>query len=225
VERVGDSAASAELEVLGRRVEALVPDVVGLSVTVLDHGLTFTLAASDQRTALLDVLQYLAGGPCNRAVREQAEVCLDRAGMHDRGWHLLASAMAATGVASVQSIPLSVPVTGGAVLVGGVNLYGGARGSFDGRHEELAVTCGDWARQAVSATSLSDLGPCTTVAPEHAEEGLRHALAMDRALSYLAATLAVSIDEARARLHSAAVRARLNPAEVADRVADLLQRR
>ena len=214
----------AELDAVGRRIEQSAPHVVGLSVTLLDQGRAFTLAASDQQVALLDVLQYLAGGPCVRAARQQAEVSMDRAGMHQEGWHLLASGMAGTGVASTLSIPLTVPVAGGAAVTGGVNLYGGSRGAFDGRQEELTRTCLEWAGDAVVAVGLDDLRARTSSIGDELPDPRRHAVAMDQALACLADVLAVSVDEARARLHSAAARGGVQPGRVAELVVGLLQR-
>ena len=40
------------------------PDLVGLSVTILHEGVTFTLVAPNGVVASLDASQYLDGGPC-----------------------------------------------------------------------------------------------------------------------------------------------------------------
>jgi hypothetical protein len=52
------------LHVLEQHAHQLVPELVGLSVGLLHHGLTFTLVASDSVAAALDAVQYLEGGPC-----------------------------------------------------------------------------------------------------------------------------------------------------------------
>ena len=51
------------LQDLADKVEELVPDCVGLSIAWADHGVTFTLVASDEEVAVLDGLQYFDGGP------------------------------------------------------------------------------------------------------------------------------------------------------------------
>jgi hypothetical protein len=52
------------LRQLADRGKDLVPELVGVSVARFDHGLTFTLVATDDVVATLDAIQYAAGGPC-----------------------------------------------------------------------------------------------------------------------------------------------------------------
>ena len=51
IEELGPFAADGdlldELHLMGRRVSALVPDCVGVSLGSVEHGVTFTLTASD----------------------------------------------------------------------------------------------------------------------------------------------------------------------------------
>lgn len=223
--RQGSTAARTGLEEVGRTIQESVPDLVGLSVGVVDHGLSFTLAASDQQVALLDVLQHLGGGPAGRAVRDRTEVSMDRAAMHDRGWHLLSAGMASMGVAVALAVPLTVPVAGRAPVVGAVNLYAARRDAFDGLHGEVRRTCLEWAGRAAASVSLADLAACTTFAGPESPDVLRDAVVMDQALARLSGALAGSVDEARARLYSAAARGGLPPGRVAELVAGLLQRR
>src|ERR1700712_4790789 len=61
----------ADLRERARRVEQVAPDCVGLSLATRDHGVTFTLVASDLDVAVLDAVQYLSGGPCVSAVDKQ----------------------------------------------------------------------------------------------------------------------------------------------------------
>src|SRR5437763_12425145 len=59
-----DATLLADLARGARRAKEMVPDLVGVSVTALDRGLTFTLVATASDVAVLDAIQYLAGGPC-----------------------------------------------------------------------------------------------------------------------------------------------------------------
>jgi hypothetical protein len=52
------------LQQTGKQVSRIVPECVGLSVSQLEDGLTFTLVASSAEIAALDATQYLDGGPC-----------------------------------------------------------------------------------------------------------------------------------------------------------------
>src|SRR6185295_1242079 len=60
----GDTMLSATLLRMGRRAVGIVPECVGLSVALLSHGLTLTLAATSETVAGLDAVQYVDGGPC-----------------------------------------------------------------------------------------------------------------------------------------------------------------
>ena len=65
---------------LSRRARSLVPDLVGLSVTILHEGVTFTLVAPNGVVASLDASQYLDGGPCVQvaeALPEPVETNMD----------------------------------------------------------------------------------------------------------------------------------------------------
>src|SRR3954453_6300390 len=59
-----DGSLLADLIRLSRRGEEIVPDLVGVSLARLDQDLTFTLVATAEEIAVLDAIQYAAGGPC-----------------------------------------------------------------------------------------------------------------------------------------------------------------
>src|SRR4051794_40849208 len=54
----------AHLTRLAEDAQEIVPDLVGVSVAGLTHGLTFTLVATAIEIAVLDAVQYVATGPC-----------------------------------------------------------------------------------------------------------------------------------------------------------------
>lgn len=204
----------------GRRVEAVVPDCVGMSVTMVRHGVTFTLVASDEAVAVLDAIQYLAGGPCLQALGDVdvlETLTDDEARMDEQGWHLFADASSARGVAST----LSLPIVEDGEVVGGFNLYGATRRAFEGHHEQLAEVLGAWAGGAVTN---ADLDFSTRRAAREAPEVLRRQHGVDIALGALAAALGITIDQARERLDQAATRAHLPASRVAEVVTELLQR-
>src|SRR3954467_5030084 len=88
-------------------VRELVPDLVGLSVAVFRDDVTFTLVASDDEVAVLDALQYLAGGPCVDAGQAERVLEYDFARPDDEGcWHAFAKAGAAKGVATTLTLPI-----------------------------------------------------------------------------------------------------------------------
>ena len=59
-----------------REVMAIVPSCVGLSVSMLQHGVTFTLVAAPTEVAVLDGIQYAVGGPAIEAVERQEVVVI-----------------------------------------------------------------------------------------------------------------------------------------------------
>ena len=114
----------------------LVPDCIGMSLAWAEHGVTFTLVASDEEIAVLDALQYFDGGPCVDAVHSGHGIETGSASpLDEEHWRLFAQATAAAGVRST----LTFPVTQSGRVVGSVNLYGASPNTFEGHHEELAA--------------------------------------------------------------------------------------
>ena len=116
---------------MARTARDLVPDLIGLSLSVVEEGVTFTLVAPNSAVAALDATQYIDGGPCVEAVNEpgkiietQIEDLLDE----DR-WTMFARSSAAAGVAS--SLSMAIPQGEGGV-VGGINLYASTPAAFEG---------------------------------------------------------------------------------------------
>ena len=89
----------------------VVPDIVALSMALMDEGLTFTLACS-LPAANLDAMQSLGeGGPCVEAIEEASTTAADIADVLDDGrWHLYARAAAAAAAAEGIQNSLSMPI-------------------------------------------------------------------------------------------------------------------
>jgi len=209
---VDDGRLLARLTSLANRAREVVPDLVGVSVASIDEGLTFTLVATDEEIALLDAIQYAAGGPCVDGALNGAFGEFDDQGLLDEeGWRLFAEATAATAVRSTLTLPL---VTGGQVS-GSVNLYGGSRRAFVGHEDELARIFGAWAGGAVANADLSFL---TRRSAEQAPERIRQTMVIDQAVGILAAQLDLDVESAEDRLRDAATRAGVSMADVARRI-------
>src|SRR3954454_5985016 len=83
---------------MGRQVQDIVPECVGLSLALFDEGLTFTLVASAEQIAGLDAVQYLDGGPCVTAAHNDETVEANVGNLVDEDrWLLFARASAAAG--------------------------------------------------------------------------------------------------------------------------------
>src|SRR4051812_24133438 len=149
--RVGEHEVPTELLRMSRRAVEIVPECVGMSLALLEHGLTLTLASSNGLVAGLDAVQYLDGGPCIDGAADGREIETGDL-LGEKAWQMFAEASAAAGVRS--SLTLPIPNMGGAV-VGTVNLYASAPDAFEGRVRELATALGASADKAVSNADLS----------------------------------------------------------------------
>ena len=129
LDRVGFPDAAAVLQRLGRRALAEVPECVGLSLTLVEDGITLTLVSSSLDVAQIDAMQYLDGGPCVAAVDDGLTVETHDLGLLDEDrWSLFSRSSAAAGVQST----LSLSISDGRSVVGGINLYAGVPNAFEG---------------------------------------------------------------------------------------------
>lgn len=198
----------AVLVALAGRARRLVPELVGVSVARREEGLTFTVLASDEDIAVLDAVQYAAGGPCVQAARELAtrEFHPDDVLDEDR-WRLFAQATAARPIRSTLTLPILARAGEGGsegLVVGSVNLYAAASRAFADVHEELAEIFDAFAEGAVAD---ADLGFATREEARRAPGRARDLVTVEIAVGVLAGQMRVDVDTARARLESAAHRA------------------
>src|SRR3954468_18147026 len=174
-----DAGIYGELGPLAAQAKELVPDLVGLSVTVVAEGITLTYVASSDAIAALDGVQYVDGGPCVSAVEEGELIAVEEADpLDERRWQLFAQAAGAVGIRSTLSLPIlaeprpgekggdmshEAPDTGSSVgtrlgatpVTAGVNLYGSRPDSFHGLHDQLAELFGAWSPGAVTNADLA----------------------------------------------------------------------
>ena len=195
-----DATLERQLRTTVSRAEQVAPGLVGVSLAFREHGLTFTLVATDEEIATLDAVQYVTSGPCVDAVDLGHGIATPDGLLSEQRWQHFARASAASGVQST----LTLPVVDGDVVVSTVNLYGRAEDTFTGRHEALADVFGAWAPGAVAN---ADLSFATRRAAEQAPTQLRDSAVVDTATGMLAAERGLSVEEARAQLNDAAHRA------------------
>jgi GAF domain-containing protein len=193
------------------------PDLVGVSVASLEHGLTFTLVATDEEIAALDAVQYLSGGPCVEAADDGQGVATTAEDLFSEPrWAALARASAAAGVCST----LTFPILREGEVSGTVNLYGRTADAFDTKHAALATVFQGWAPAAVTN---ADLSFSTRRAAEQAPARLREDALVDAATGIVAASQDIRVDEAREQLEQAAARAGIPVATLARVIVDLRQ--
>jgi len=205
----GDTEVALVLMAMGRRAQQIVPECVGLSLGLVEEGLTFTLVASDAAVAGLDAVQYLDGGPCVAGTQdgETLQVTSQEL-MDEQRWQMYARATAASGVASSLSLPIE---TDGRVI-GGVNLYASTPDAFSGRHEELAAALG---ASAEGAMTNADLSFSTRLKAAQASQTFEEQTDVAIAVGIIAEQQGVDTATARERLREAAARAGITEAQAA----------
>jgi GAF domain-containing protein len=199
---------------LANRAQEIVPDLLGVSIARRDAGLTFTLIATATEIAVLDAVQYIAGGPCVEAghATEVREFNRDDV-LDEEEWRLFAETTAARAIHST----LTLPVVTDDQVVGTINLYAASRRAFVGHHDALAEVFGAWAAGAISN---ADLAFTTRRSAQAAPQQLHDQHLIDVATGIIAAQLGVDVDTALARLHDAAVRAGTTLIELARTIVD-----
>lgn len=207
--RRGEVSLGIELLAMTSRIRAVVPELIGLSLGVIEEGVTLTMIASAEEIAALDAVQYLDGGPCVAAVERADTLDVQIADLLDESrWQLYARASAAAGVAS----SLSLPIMGSDQVVGSVNLYASTPDAFTGLHEEIADAVGS---DAALAVSNADLSFWTMRQATEAPSRVRERDDVNIALGVISAAHGVSISVAREQLLDAAARAGISEAQAA----------
>jgi GAF domain-containing protein len=197
---LSDETLADQLRRSAALAQRIAPDLAGISVASHEHGVTFTLVATDEDVAALDAVQYLTTGPCVEALDGQGMATTSDDLLNEPRWQVLGQATAAAGVRST----LTFPVMRGGEVVGTVNLYGRSDVTFDGKHSLLAIIFGAWAPGAVTN---ADLSFATRRAAEQAPERLRAEALISAATGVLASAADTDVDTARHQLEDAANRA------------------
>jgi GAF domain-containing protein len=201
-----------ELKRMGGEVTELVPDCVGLSLASAEHGVTFTLIASERQLAFLNAIQDLAEtmDEGSQAAEHEPDVT-PRDLLDEDTWHLLAMASAARCIVST----LTLPIVKDDRTAGAVNLYGASRQAFTGHHEALAEIFGAWAPGAVTN---ADLSFSTRRDAEEAPRRLRDESTVGRAAHIVAEFEGVPLTAALCRIREAAQRAGISEEQLAEAV-------
>jgi GAF domain-containing protein len=196
-----DMDVLALLQGMADKAQVVVPDCLGMSIAWLDQGVAFTLVASDEELAILDAVQYLAGGPCVEAAEQAQGLEATQEDLVDEdAWRLFSRATAAKGVEST----LTIPLTRGGRMVGSANLYAASDHAFEGHHEELARIVGG---EVAGVVRNADLSFSTRLAAEETPARLNADMTLNTAVGIIAETQRITLGAAEARLEDAARRA------------------
>lgn len=211
---VADDALLPErLAAVAERARELVPDLVGVSLASVRKGVTITVVASSDEIAILDAVQYLAGGPCQEAIDVRATLDLDEGDLFDeQRWQLFAQATASRAVRSTLSLPI---VGDDGRVVGSVNLYGGSARAFEDLHDALAGLFGAWAPGAVTN---ADLSFATRHEAQRAPRVLSERARIETSIGLVAADSGEDVHVVERRLEDAASRAQVSVLELAETV-------
>jgi len=205
----GEADLGTQLFAMATRIRELVPELVGLSLGMLEDQVTLTLVSSTEEIAAIDAVQYLDGGPCIDALQGPSDIEVAVADLFDEArWQMYARATAAMGVAS----SLSLPVSHEGRVVGGVNLYATTADAFEGLHEAIAGAVGSTAEQAVAN---ADLSFSTQLQARRAPDRVREQADIDIAVGIIAESQQVDVAQARQRLRDAAARAGISEFQAA----------
>jgi GAF domain-containing protein len=201
---------------MGRGVRKIVPECVALSICYAGPDYTFTLIADNREAALLDALQYVDAGPCERTVHS-GERTAASSPLTEEHWQLLARGWSIAGVAS----SLSMPVLGDGEVVGGVNLYASEPTAFDGHHEDVAAVCG---ASAAGAVTNADLDFTSRIRAAATPARMRETAAVDIASGLVAEYLGTDLATTAQRIINGARRAGVGVAELARFIIDAHER-
>ena len=194
------------------RVRQLVPECVGMTLSSTQHGVSFTLVASDEEVAALDAIQYAVGGPCVEAVKAERVLSYTQDDfLAEDNWQLFARATAAAGIGSTLTLPIVVEGR----VAGSINLYAASADAMAGSHEQIAEIFDAWAPGAVAN---ADLDFSTRAVAEQAPRVLRDQLRIQVALGILMSNQDIDIETARTRLVDAAKRAGATVVTVAQKL-------
>lgn len=192
---------------------AVVPSCVGVSISINSSAGLFTITATSPELAVVDGVQYLAGGPCVECYEDGKELHLPDV-LDERRWQFMGAASAARGVRST----LSMPLRDGKDVIGALNLYGGELNSFDKKERLIAGIFGAHVDEVVSNADLSFM---TREFARELPERLAASSRVDEAVGMLMARQGWTAAEARERLADAASRAGVPPEALANALVNL----
>jgi GAF domain-containing protein len=188
--------SGAQLEAAIDRVIRLVPDLVGLSVTLFYQQIPFTVTATSLQARQLDAVQYLFDGPCVRAAQSGETTRIPDV-LDEQRWQKYAQFAALSGVRS----SLSVPLMAAGHVRGAVNLYAADAASFDDSADFVSVVLSGRPGQA---TLNADLGFTTRVTASQLPANEERLRSLNLAIGLIMQNNGWDAEQAEGRLRRAA---------------------
>ena len=190
----------------GRRVSALVPDCIALTLASSQHSVTFALLASRRQLGLLSALQGGDETTDGQAPDVEGADLLD-----EETWHRHALSHAAPCVAATLTLAVQEP----GPLAGEFTLYGASRRAFDGHYRHLSEILG---ASAAGAVTNADLPFRALAEAAEAPERLRRSSTLDEAVRIIGRLQQLAPEAARQRIRDAAARAGISEEQLAEAV-------
>jgi ANTAR domain len=187
---------------LGVAATRVVPDIVALSLRLVDEDLTFTMVDSER-------LKSSALGQFTPPTSPDPDLDLDA--LDEQRWQSFARASAAAGIAS----SISLPVVRNRRVVWGISLYASSPDAFVGHHHELAQVLGAWDAGAVTN---ADLAFRTRDDAAHAPRQLHEQRIVEVAVGIYAGRYRITVEDARQQLELLAEESGVSLAEAAEQV-------
>jgi GAF domain-containing protein len=202
-----------------------VPNVDGVSITMLDSAVACTVAYTDERVLPLDAEQYASRrGPCLEALDTRRAVRVAMASEEQR-WPEFVAAARADGVRATLSIPLIVASTVAGQddeLVGSLNAYSRTTPAFDLVDEKLTCLYLDAASQAIAHARYRQRAQETI---DQLERALASRPGIEQAIGALRVVHACTAEEAFAMLAERSQRENVKVRDLAHRVVEKLSRK
>lgn len=198
---------TGDVQHLAREIHEIVPSCVGVSITVDNGALTFTLVASSEMALRLDAAQRAVGGPSLEALQRRQEQVVDDVLDEDR-WHSFARAAAASHVRSSLALPLTTDDR----LTGSLTLYAADPHAFAGANPRLRALAGGPVGALVTNADLEFTSRDHAAdAPRALDEGNL----VNQAVGILMGVHGIGPEAATARLEEAAATGGLSLADAA----------
>ena len=170
-----------------------IPGAEGAGLTLLESDRADTIVKSEQFVQEVDNIQYgLGEGPCISAAATGRTMRSGSLG-DDQRWPPFGPRADRLGVHSV----LSLPLVAGDVVVGAMNVYAHAPGSFDERSEELGEL---FAVPAAIAVQNAQILEQTRRLAESLQAALTSRAVIDQAIGIMRSRSGITADEAFDRL-------------------------
>jgi len=203
------------LAAIGNVAQALVPSTVGVSMSIVVDGDTFTMTSSTPEAALVDAAQYLEQeGPCLAAIETGRNIEVEDV-LDEELWRLYRHSSTTVGIRSSLSMPLRDDDDR---IIGALNVYATEPGAFQGREEIFAGLFGAKVNEMVKDADL------TFQTREWARELPDRVAArrkLETAVGVLMAVQGWPPEEARTKLREAADKAGIDVERVAEVVMGL----